>query len=99
MLFRSGERRGCYTLNGASSRATAGGTKPSLFPTKAQLSGANTADNFVGSNPYVAGVNGSVAGDDNGILGSWGACSDHAGSSYSGVSEPLNRTILRPLTY
>jgi hypothetical protein len=99
-----GEKKGCYTLNGASSTGTAGGVKPSVWPTKAVLAGANTADNFAGSptgpsNPYVAGVNGSVVADDNGILGSWGSCSDHAGSSFSGVSETVDRTILRPLTY
>jgi hypothetical protein len=90
-----GERRGCYTLNGTSSRPVAGvAGKANIMPTRAVLSGANVATNATG---FVAGS--ADIATDNGILGSWGACSDHAGNSYSGVSEPVARTILRPLTY
>jgi hypothetical protein len=90
-----GERRGCYTLNGASSRVVAGvAGKANIMPTRAVLSGDNVATNATGFVPGSADI-----ANDNGILGSWGSCSDHAGSSYSGVSEPLARTIIRPLTY
>ena len=90
-----GERRGCYTLNGASSRAVAGvAGRANIMPTRAVLSGDNVATNAPGFVPGSADI-----ANDNGILGSWGACSDHAGNSYSGVSEPLARTIIRPLTY
>ena len=77
-------RQGCYTLNGASTvtRGVARVANPS--PTKADASGANV------SNLAIAG--------DNGLLGSWGACTDHAGTSVFG-GRATTRTLLRPLTY
>jgi len=57
---------------------------PNPSPTKADASGANV------SSLALAG--------DNGILGSWGACSDHAGTSIAG-GRAATRTLLRPLTY
>jgi hypothetical protein len=61
------------------------GIVPSSAPTKAKMAGTN--------------VPASAVADDNGILGSWGACTDHAGSSMTGVSDAPGRTLLRPLTY
>jgi hypothetical protein len=55
------------------------------FPTKADLSGTN-----VTTNPNAV--------SDGGVLGSWGACTDHAGTSVAG-GRAVTRTILRPLTY
>jgi hypothetical protein len=93
--FQSGAavKQGCYTLNGAS--VGAGPTfRPTASPT---LSARQTA----ASTPPLptAGAFGGFVATDNGIFGSWGACSDHGGSSVSGVSETVDRTILRPLTY
>ena len=92
-------KQGCYTLNGASTV-----TRPVLngvvvpantvgavltrvanpSPTRAVASGANV------SNLAIA--------DDNGILGSWGSCTDHAGTSVFG-GRAVTRNLLRPLTY
>jgi hypothetical protein len=90
------ERMGCYTLNGASSKRVAGAnpsgtggfgvdyiTSPS--PTAAVASGGNVPTNAVAN--------------DNGILGSWGACTDHAGSSAAAAGHSVTRTSIRPLTY
>jgi hypothetical protein len=55
-----------------------------IVPTKAVLSGVN--------------VSAKALADDNGILGSWGACTDHAGTTIAG-GRAVTRTILRPLTY
>ena len=63
---------------------TLNGLSTNTAPTKAVASGAN--------------VSAAAIADDNGILGSWGACTDHAGSSYAG-GRAVTRTILRPLTY
>jgi hypothetical protein len=41
----------------------------------------------------------AAATSDNGVLGSWGACSDHSGTSVSPTSDVPTRTILRPLSY
>jgi nitrate/TMAO reductase-like tetraheme cytochrome c subunit len=84
------EKLGCYTLNGASSkkRTNSDGTFtyiPAVAPTKAQASGVN--------------VSSTAVADDNGILGSWGACTDHGGSSFTGSGRSTTRTNLRPLTY
>lgn len=103
-------KQGCYTLNGASTATrtvlngtivaagTAGGVLtrvPNPSPTNAVASGANTG----GYNPTtgIMGPNGAP-GNDNGILGSWGACTDHAGTSVFG-GRATTRTLLRPLTY
>jgi hypothetical protein len=76
-------KQGCYTLNGASaSRGSSVGNANP--PTKATLSGTN--------------VSSAALANDNGILGSWGGCTDHGGSSYAG-GRAVTRTLLRPLTY
>jgi hypothetical protein len=54
-----------------------------------------TADQ-AGANISTYGLPGS---NDNGILGSWGACTDHAGTSINGGQHDPLRTVLRPLTY
>lgn len=86
-VLTNASRQGCYTLNGAS--ALSGGAlpanNPNPSPTRAAASGNNVSS--------VAKV------DDNGILGSWGACTDHGGSSFSGAGRSTTRTNLRPLTY
>jgi hypothetical protein len=64
---------------------SATGTLPNPGPTKADASGANISVR-------------AIAGD-NGILGSWGACTDHGGSSFTGSGRSTTRTNLRPLTY
>ncbi|OGU07436.1 MAG: hypothetical protein A2075_14160 [Geobacteraceae bacterium GWC2_58_44] len=53
-------------------------------PTKATASGTN--------------VSPSAIANDNGILGSWGACTDHAGTSVF-AGRATTRNLLRPLTY
>ncbi|OGU07432.1 MAG: hypothetical protein A2075_14140 [Geobacteraceae bacterium GWC2_58_44] len=77
-------KQGCYTLNGASTVTRAGARVPNPSPTKAVASGAN--------------VSSLAIADDNGILGSWGACTDHAGTSVF-AGRATTRTLLRPLTY
>jgi hypothetical protein len=42
---------------------------------------------------------GTSATSDNGVLGSWGACSDHSGTSISPTSDVPTRSVIRPLTY
>ena len=64
---------------------SATGVVPNPAPTKADASGANISVR-------------AIAGD-NGILGSWGACTDHGGSSFTGSGRSTTRTNLRPLTY
>jgi mono/diheme cytochrome c family protein len=76
-------KQGCYTLNGASASSGSSVGKANSR-TSAVLSGAN--------------VSSTAIANDNGILGSWGACTDHSGSSYAG-GRAVTRTILRPLTY
>ena len=66
---------------------TLNGTSLSKSPTKAANAGVN-----------VNTATGTGIADDNGILGSWGACTDHAGTSVFG-GRATTRTILRPLTY
>jgi hypothetical protein len=61
------------------------GAQTSISPTKALSAGTN--------------VNAAAIADDNGILGSWGACTDHGGSSTTGSGRSTTRTNLRPLTY
>jgi len=86
----SANKQGCYTLNGASTRAMpgdlAGAPRPNPAPTKALNSGAN-----------VSAL--ALPQGDNGILGSWGACTDHAGTSTYGGQHDPSRSILRPLSY
>jgi len=92
-------KQGCYTLVGNSTvaRPTLAGvvvpgntpgavvtTVPNPSPTRADAAGANV------SNLAIAG--------DNGILGSWGACTDHGGTSVF-AGRAVNRSLLRPLTY
>ncbi|HBG04302.1 MAG: hypothetical protein A2075_14095 [Geobacteraceae bacterium GWC2_58_44] len=77
-------KQGCYTLNGASTVTRAGARVPNPSPTRAVASGAN--------------VSSLAIADDNGILGSWGACTDHAGTSVF-AGRQTTRTLLRPLTY
>jgi len=81
-------KQGCYTLTGNSTvTRTVGGVQvrvPNPSPTKADASGAN--------------VSSAALAGDNGILGSWGACTDHAGTSVFG-GRATTRTLLRPLTY
>jgi len=69
------------------------------------LNGASTVKELPNSSRTYAEANHvdnrsnlALAGD-NGILGSWGACSDHAGTSISGGAHDPSRDILRPLTY
>jgi hypothetical protein len=64
---------------------SATGPLPNPSPTKATLSGTN--------------VSTAAIANDNGILGSWGACTDHGGSSFTGSGRSTTRTNLRPLTY
>jgi len=64
---------------------TLNGSSLSKSPTKAAAAAAGK-------------VNPTALADDNGILGSWGACTDHAGTSVFG-GRATTRTILRPLTY
>jgi hypothetical protein len=86
----SSERMGCYTLNGSSSKRDAsynGGAGiiiDSPSPTKAVNAGTN--------------VSAKAIADDNGILGSWGGCAHHSGSSVSKATGAARKT-LRPLTY
>jgi hypothetical protein len=61
------------------------GALPNPSPTKAVASGTN--------------VSAQAIATDNAILGSWGACTDHAGSSLGGAGRSTTRTNLRPLTY
>ncbi|OGU08424.1 MAG: hypothetical protein A2075_00025 [Geobacteraceae bacterium GWC2_58_44] len=84
-------KQGCYTLNGTS--ATRGGVGNQ--PTQAAGAGANTGGYNAATG--VMGANGAP-GNDNGILGSWGACTDHAGTSVFG-GRAATRNVLRPLTY
>jgi hypothetical protein len=87
------DRMGCYTLNGTSASRVAGqvGNSPSTdykyspSPTKGKIAGTNVSPNAVA--------------DDNGILGSWGGCAHHSGSSTGNSGTSVSRTSLRPLTY
>jgi hypothetical protein len=90
------ERMGCYTLNGTSSKRVVGANPsgtggygvdyiPNVSPTNAAAAGANVSSNGVAS--------------DNGILGSWGACTDHTGTSTGAAGHSVSRTSIRPLTY
>jgi hypothetical protein len=72
---------GCYTLNGTSS-----GTVTPTYPT----GGAPGAPN-AGKARYEGA--GFTAGD-NGLLGTWGACTDHSGNDHGS-----SRNVLRPLQY
>jgi len=65
--------------------ASASGATASLSMTYAAKSGSNISAKAVQS--------------DLGVLGSWGACSDHAGTSTNGVNDAPTRSVLRPLTY
>ena len=77
-------KQSCYTLNG---------DKTKLSRTAAELAGANINATTQGKTA------GDVAVTDNGLLGSWGACTDHAGTSVQGGMHDPARNILRPLTY
>ncbi len=77
-------KQGCYTLNGASTVTRGVARVANPAPTKATASGAN--------------VSAAAIANDNGLLGSWGACTDHAGTSVFG-GRATTRTLLRPLTY
>lgn len=77
-------RQGCYTINGASTVTRSGARVANPSPTRADASGAN--------------VSALAIAGDNGILGSWGACTDHGGTSVFG-GRATTRTLLRPLTY
>jgi hypothetical protein len=85
-------KQGCYTLNGTSARNGV----PGVAPTAAVASGANTGGFNVATG--IQGGFGNAVGNDNGILGSWGACTDHAGTSVFG-GRATTRSLLRPLTY
>ncbi len=80
----SSNKQSCYTLNGSST---------STSRTAALNAGTNinavTQGTDVDGNKYT----------DNGLLGSWGACTDHAGTSIRGGDHDPGRTLLRPLTY
>jgi len=85
-VLTNASRQGCYTITGASTVPLGtDSANPNPAPTRADASGANVSTR-------------AIAGD-NGILGSWGACTDHAGSSFSGSGRSTTRTNLRPLTY
>jgi hypothetical protein len=88
-------KQGCYTLAGASTVVRGGVQVPSSQPTNAVAGGANTGGYNAATG--VMGANGAP-GNDNGILGSWGACTDHAGTSVFG-GRTVTRSLLRPLTY
>jgi hypothetical protein len=77
-------KQGCYTLVGNSTVTRGSARVPNPSPTRADAAGANV------SNLAIAG--------DNGILGSWGACTDHGGTSVFG-GRAVTRSLLRPLTY
>jgi hypothetical protein len=79
------EKMGCYTLNGTSSKKVGSTYIGSPNLTAAEASGVN--------------VSNTALATDNGILGSWGACTDHAGSSISTAGHGVTRTSIRPLTY
>jgi hypothetical protein len=88
-------KQGCYTLTGASTIVRSDAQQPSNSPTNAVASVPNTGGFNVATGAY--GANGAP-GNDNGILGSWGACTDHAGTSVFG-GRATTRSLLRPLTY
>ena len=77
-------KQSCYTLNGAS-------TAKSALYLRSTCTDQSVSCRRKRKLPAIA--------NDNGILGSWGACTDHAGTSvYGGMHDP-GRTMLRPLTY
>jgi hypothetical protein len=41
----------------------------------------------------------AAATSDNGVLGSWGACADHRGTSTNPTGDAPTRSVIRPLTY
>jgi hypothetical protein len=71
---------GCYTLSGTST-STAAPTYP-----KGSTRFTNAANVAAGRVNFVA--------DDNGLLGTWGACTDHAGNDHGPA-----RNVLRPTQY
>jgi mono/diheme cytochrome c family protein len=79
------QRLGCYTLNGASTKFVNGALLQSPSPSKALKAGTN--------------VSTAAIADDNGVIGTWGSCTDHVGSSMTGGGVAPTRDILRPLTY
>ena len=85
-------KQGCYTLNGASTAAKTGDVAPNPSATRSPTYA--TAMDPTKKSPVV----GAAIAGDNGILGSWGACTDHAGTSVFG-GRATTRNLLRPLTY
>jgi hypothetical protein len=78
------DRMGCYTLNGNINGQTTKLTTPTA------ATGATPGVNTLGYVPE----------GDNGILGSWGGCSDHGGSTTSSTAgHGVTRTSIRPTTY
>jgi hypothetical protein len=84
---------GCYTLNGAQAPGGFGGSIVVTYPTNGNHQ-ANFTNNTINTTGKIANPQG-----DNGLLGTWGACAEHAsGSSGNPESEP-KRNVIRPLQY
>ncbi len=100
---------GNFRYNGGNSKAA--WSQQSLKTNVSQgcytLNGLSTLDSPTKATTARTNVNAASLKDDTGILGSWGACTEHAGSVTKGVTLGTNgnaeaapaRNFVRPLTY